>query len=430
MSGAETTYSTRTVVLSLVAGVFFGGVVGGVAFPTLPRLGALLGFSALVVGIILSVNRLTRMVLNAPAGTVLDRFGTRRPMLAGFVFEGLAPVGYVLGLTGAWTGGIASVLPVTATTVSAATFVLARVLWGVGSAFVIVGAFSTVTQVTTTENRGKWTGYMRAGQTLGFPAGLVAGGLAANLLGFRAAFVLAGVADVIALVVAYLYLPDIRADVDEPTRLRDIPRLALADTRVFAIGTTNFVCRLLYSGILLSTVVTYVATKNISIGVLSATGVSGIVMAVSALFSGITTVVVGNAADNVTDRALVSLPSLAFFGGGFAALALVPTLAGTLAGAAAIGIGVEGTSLPLLAYLGDISPAEDVGKLGGVYNVFGDFGGTVGPLVALPFAEGFGYGIEYLLCVVFVVAAGALVAVSLLGKDSTTVNEPAVTADD
>ena len=241
--------------------------------------------------------------------------------------------------------------------------------------------------MTTAENRGKWTGYMRGGQTLGFPAGLVAGGLVANLVGFRAAFALAGVADVLALVVAYFVLPDLRATVEDQTKLREVPRLTLSDLRVFAIGLTNFVGRFLYAGILLSTIVTYADTNGIRIGFLSATGVSGVVMAVSAVFAAIATVVVGNAADRLPDRALASLPSLAVFGTGFAVLAFVPTLPGTLIGVAAIGAGVEGTSLPLLAYLGDISPADDVGKLGGVYNVFGDFGATLGPLVALPLAD-------------------------------------------
>ncbi|GAA0313188.1 hypothetical protein [Halarchaeum salinum] len=68
---------TRTVVASLVVGVFFGGMVGGVAFPTLPRLGSVLGFSALIVGVILAINRATRMVVNAPAGALLDRDGVR-----------------------------------------------------------------------------------------------------------------------------------------------------------------------------------------------------------------------------------------------------------------------------------------------------------------------------------------------------------------
>lgn len=55
-TGNDGRRGTRTVVASLVVGVFFGGMVGGVAFPTLPRLGTLLGFSSLVVGVILSIN--------------------------------------------------------------------------------------------------------------------------------------------------------------------------------------------------------------------------------------------------------------------------------------------------------------------------------------------------------------------------------------
>lgn len=46
--------SVRYVVASLVAGVFFGGLGGGVAFPTLPALGPLLGISPFVVGLILA----------------------------------------------------------------------------------------------------------------------------------------------------------------------------------------------------------------------------------------------------------------------------------------------------------------------------------------------------------------------------------------
>jgi MFS family permease len=151
--------SVRYVVASLVAGVFFGGLGGGVAFPTLPTLGPILGTSPFVVGLVLSVNRFTRLVMNTPAGQILDRIGTRRPMIVGFVVQGLVPFRYVLGLH-------ADRLPVG----SAAVFLLSRGLWGFGSASVFVGAFSTITHVTTPDNRGKWIGYMRGGQSLGFPS--------------------------------------------------------------------------------------------------------------------------------------------------------------------------------------------------------------------------------------------------------------------
>jgi len=431
MSGGDGTtieYDTRTVVVSLVVGVFFGGMVGGVAFPTLPRLGSILGFSALVVGIILAINRATRMVVNAPAGAVLDRVGTRRPMLAGFLLEGVAPVGYVLGLTDWWTTGLAHLLPVSATAASAATFVLARIVWGVGSAFVLVGAFSTVTKVTTPENRGTWTGYMRGGQSLGFPAGLVAGGLVADLVGFRAAFAVAGVAAAVALVVCALVLPDLRPDSGgHEGGLRDVPRLAFGDARVFAIGATNFIVRLLYAGVLLSTVVEYAAANDIHVGELAATGVSGVVMAICAIFAAAATVIAGPLADRAPTRSSVVVPSLGLLGVGFACLALSPTLVGTVTGVALIGLGVEGANLPLLAYLGDISPADDVGKLGGVYNVFGDFGSTVGPLVALPIATTYGYTAEYAGCALCCVVAIAVVARA--ATDDQTVTTPHTAAD-
>jgi MFS family permease len=73
----------------------------------------------------------------------------------------------------------------------------------------------------------------------------------------------------------------------------------------------------------------------------------------------------------------------------------------------------------LLAYLGDLSPSDDVGKLGGVYNVFGDLGSTLGPLVAVPLVEIVGFRAEYLACVGLVLVVGALVAKTLYGEAAT-----------
>jgi len=403
-SQATDDYDVRTIALSLIAGVFFGGMAGGVAFPTLPRLGPLLGISTLLVGLILSINRMVRLVLNTPAGQVIDRVGTRRPLVVGFLVQGLAPFGYALALH-------AEVLHLT----PADVFLLSRALWGVGSAFVFVGAFSTITHVTTAANRGRWVGYMRGGQTLGFPAGLVAGGLLADAYSFEAAFLAAGVVGVFAAVVAFLVLPDLRSTVGQQTRLRDIPRLVSADVRVLSIGTVNFLVRFLFAGVLLSTVVLYAARHDIHVGALSETGASGIVMAVSVVFSSVTTVVVGRASDALDNRAYVTVPSLAALGAGFGLLAAWPTLVGALVGVSLIGVGVGGTNPPLLAYLGDITPSDDVGKFGGVYNVFGDLGSTLGPLVALPVAGVVGYGVEYVACVVLVALAVALVVLTLFG---------------
>jgi DHA1 family multidrug resistance protein-like MFS transporter len=406
--------SVPVVVGAVIAGVFFGGVGGGVAFPTLPTLGTLLGIAPFVVGLILSVNRFTRLLLNTPAGDVLDRFGTRRPMLVGFVVQGMVPFGYVLALD-------PGQIPLS----SASLFFISRACWGVGSAFVFVGAFTTVTHVTTSENRGKWVGYMRGGQSLGFPTGLIVGGLLTDTHGYAVAFLVAGVAGLFAAVVAFLVLPNIDSDVSATTRLRDLPRVVRADVRVLGIGFANFSVRFLYAGVLLSTVVLYTQEHNIAFGALAETGVSGVVMAVSVLSMSITNLAVGRLSDSLPSRTYTVIPALGLFGLGFAVLGLLPTVTGTVVGVAVIGIGVGGTGPPLMAYLGDIAPGGDVGKLGGVYNVFGDLGSTLGPLVALPLASAVGVSGEYLLCVGFV-ALTILVVVLTLDGDPATLNQPEV----
>ncbi len=419
MSDAEPEYNVPIVVGGLVAGVFFGGVGAGVAFPTLPTLGDVLGIAPFVVGLILSANRFTRLVMNTPAGQIIDTVGTRRPMIGGLFLQGLTPFGYVIGLS-------PELVPVLG---SAEIFFASRLLWGLGSAFVFVGAFSTVIHVTTEQNRGRWIGYFRGGQSLGFPSGLVLGGILTSLYGYAVAFAAAGIAGVFAAVVATVVLPDVVPDVTEPARIRDLPGIVRADMRIFTIGAVNFAVRLLFAGILLATIVLYAEANNIRIGSLSAIGVSGALMAVSVLAAGLTTFVAGDLSDRVTNRASVVIPSLSLLALGFAILAFVPTLVTTVLAVILVGVGVGGTNPAMLAYLGDISPADDIGKMGGVYNVFGDIGSAAGPVIALPVAARIGYRTEYLLCVVVAAAVVMLVVQTLLGDAAPARSGPTVSDD-
>jgi len=398
--------SVARVVIGLIAGVFFGGVAGGVAFPILPQLGVLLGISPFLVGLILSINRFARLVMSTPAGAVIDAVGNRRPMIAGFTVQGLAPFGYAVAL-------YTEQLPFTA----AQLFLASRITWGLGSAFVFVGAFSTLTHVTTPDNRGRWTGYMRGGQSLGFPSGLILGGLLADVFTYAIAFILAGVAGLFAALVAFWLVPDVSPDVGGRLRLKEVPGLVGGDPRVLTVGLVNFVVRFLYAGVLLSTIVLYAGRHDIHIGTFSETGVSGIVMAISVVFASVTTVVVGRYSDRLDNRAAITLPALALLAGGFLLLTVFPTLMGALAGVALIGVGVGGTNPPLLALLGDISPSDEVGKLGGVYNVFGDLGSTAGPLLALPAAASLGYVGEYAISAGLVVLTAGLVVLTLFGAN-------------
>jgi MFS family permease len=408
----------RTVALAVTAGVFLGGVATGVAFPTLPLLDRVLGLSAVMLGVILSANRLARLAMNTPAGSVIDSLGARRPMVAGLFVQGLAPFGYVAGLhTPTVELGVVPVLG--SVSAPAVVFVLARASWGVGSAFVFVGAFAIITGVTVEGNRGKWTGYMRGGQSLGFPTGLVVGGVVADVFDIQTAFLVAGTLAMAAGVFGWLVLPDVRSSASQRTSLRDLPGIARSIPGVVPVGIANGGIRLLFGGVLLTTAVKYAAALEVETVGLTAAGVSGLVMGVGVLASSGATIASGRISDALEVRALVTLPAFGLLAAGFGLLAFVTSLAGLVAGVVLVGVGVGSAGPALLATLGDLSPADEVGKLGGLYNVFGDVGLSLGPLLALPAVEAVGFTVTYSVSALVAVACLLLVNATLLAAPDT-----------
>jgi MFS family permease len=403
----------RTIALATIAGVLFGGVATGVAFPTLPLLGDILGIGAVMLGLILSANRFTRMPMNAPAGNLIDRYGARKPMIAGLFVQALAPFGYVLGMvvpriqvaTLPWLGDVS--LP-------GVVFLVARMAWGIGSAFVFIGAFATITYVTTDDNRGRWLGYMRGGQSLGFPSGLVLGGFIADLAGPTTAFATAGVLALLAGGVAALVLPDVKPESEERARLRDIPRMIRRQPLIFPMGLGNLTIRFMFAGVLLATVAQYANVNDMELSVLTAAGISGAVLAFGVISAGSTTVITGRLSDRVSNRIFVTIPPFVAMAAGLWVLATVPQIEFLFLACGLIGIGSGGVGPALLALLGDMTPGDELGRMGGAYNFMGDIGSTAGPLVALPLVEAVGFRMTYVACAVAVVLAGVLVTVPLI----------------
>lgn len=397
--------SVRSVALAVTAGVFLGGVATGVAFPTLPLLDDVLGISAVMLGVVLSANRIGRLATNTPAGGIIDERGARRPMVAGLFVQGLAPFGYVAGLHTPTTE--LGIIPlVGSVSAPAVVFVLARLLWGIGSAFVFVGAFTVITGLTAEGNRGRWTGYMRGGQSLGFPTGLVVGGVLADIYDIQTAFLAAGTLAMAAGVLGWLVLPDVRSTTDQRTRFRDVPTIARSTPGVIPVGVANAGIRLLFGGVLLTTAVKYAADLEVRSVGLGAAGVSGLVMGAGVVASAGATLASGRLSDELDTRALVAVPAFAVLAVGFGVLAFVGSLWGLVAGVVLVGVGTGSAAPALLATLGDLSPADDLGKLGGLYNVFGDVGLTLGPLLALPAVASVGFTVTY--------SASALVALGCL----------------
>ncbi|MDQ2049519.1 MFS transporter [Natronolimnohabitans sp. A-GB9] len=397
-SGAD---GNRTVVIAaVIVSTFFVGFGGGVIFPILPNLGVVLGISPFLVGLILSANRFSRLVANAPAGVLVDRVGTRKPFVVGMVVQGVATFGYVVAIVAArpelWF------LP----DVPEAWFLGSRVVWGVGSAAVFATAYTIASDVSDGSSRGASMGLIRGGVLFGFPSGVVIGGIISEFAGTVSAFVVATVFAALASVIAYATIPETHVDGDEH---RSVSVLDV-DTSVPAltVGLVNFAVLFAYIGALFATLVLFLEHNDLGVFGFDAQASSGIFMALTVVSAGIFMFLGGYVSDRTESR----VPTLLVFLGttfvGFVLFAMADSIATLAIACLLVGAGQGGTSGPLMALLADLTPDERVGRAVGTNNVLGDIGGGLGPIVSLPLVELVGFQPIYVACAVLPVVAGGI----------------------
>jgi len=406
--------SPRRIIAAVIASTFFVGFGGGVVFPILPNLGAVLGISAFMVGVILSTNRFVRLVANAPAGALVDRFGTRKPFVYGLVIEGVATLGYVVALLvpAPETGALPARLALAPET----WFLIARILWGLGSALVFATAYTIAADVSDAGDRGTNMGVVRAGITLGFPAGLVLGGVASALYGNVAAFALAAAFALFASVVASLLVPETHVsgsrDAVEPWNVD-------THTPALTVGLVNFGLYFAYLGALFSTLVLFLGANDLTVLGLDAQGTSGVFMAGTVLAAAVCTVVGGRLSDTRESRVPTLLGFVAASSVGFVLLARAGSLSGLAVACVMIGAGQGGAGAPLLALLADLTPDERMGRATGTNNVFGDVGGGLGPMVTLPLVDVVGFPVVYAACAALPLLAGVVLLVGVKRETGT-----------
>ncbi len=427
-----------TVLLAVIASTFFVGFGGGVVFPILPNLGAVLGISAFMVGVILSANRWVRLVANAPAGALVDRYGTRKPFVAGLFVEGVATLGYVVALAmppAESLRPLAASLPTVAagplavgpegwfTAIAAVVapetwFLLARVLWGLGSAAVFATAYTIAADLSDGGSRGTNMGIVRGGITMGFPAGLVLGGVVSALASNVAAFVVAAAFALTASVVAYRFVPETHVTGD---RSGDSIKPWDVDTAVPAVtvGLVNFGLMFAYIGALFSTLVLFLGENDISLFGLAPQGTSGLFMAGTVLSAAVFMFVGGRISDTRDSRTPILLTFLAVSFVGFLLLARAGSVVSLGLACAFIGAGQGGTSGPMMALLADLTPDERMGRASGTNNVLGDVGGGLGPMVSLPLIEAVGFAPIYAACAVLPLAAGGVLLLGVRRETGT-----------
>ncbi|MFT4946939.1 MAG: MFS family permease [Natronomonas sp.] len=402
--GSGLTRDQYAIVGSVIASTFFVGFGGGVIFPILPNLGAVLGISPFFVGLILSANRFSRLIANAPAGSLVDRVGTRTPFIAGLFIQAVATFGYVIAYAAPFPEP---------------WFLLTRILWGVGSALVFATAYTIAADVSKSGSRGTSMGLIRGGTIFGFPSGLVVGGIVsdvadgviADVPGDIVAFVVATVFALLATLLAYRFVPEthVEGGTNESVKPWEIDRSATTLT----IGLVNFTILFGYIGALFSTLVLFLGERNLGILGFDAQGSSGMFMAITVLAAAVFMLGGGYLSDHRKSRVPTLLVFVTVASVGFLVLAVADSVPLLILVCVLIGSGQGGTSGPLVALLADLTPADQMGRASGTNNVLGDVGGGLGPLISLPLIQWVGFTPIYAACALLPLTAGVILLVGI-----------------
>ena len=380
-------------VLSFVA---FSVALGyGIAAPVIPVYARTFGVSAFLATLVISGFALMRLVSAAPAGLMVDRFGERRVMSVGI-----------------WIVALSSLA--TALARDFTQLLVLRGLGGIGSAMFTVSAMALVLRTSQPHQRGRASGAFQAGFLFGGVLGPAVGGLVTGI-SIRAPFVVYGLTLVVAGVIAARQLSrePAPADHDEAASAAGAagaaggssapaaapgPSAAAASPAApaslgAALGSSAYRAALMVNlsvgfivfGLRISLVPIY-ATEALGMVV----GLVGLTFVLATGVQAIALVPAGRRTDTVGRRAslLVGTASMA------ASMLLLALGTGTVG--LFLAMGVSGLAMaflgaPASAVVGDVTRGTSGGRVVSAYQMVGDLGAILGPLLAGALVDALGF---------------------------------------
>ncbi len=339
--------------------------------PSRPEAWAL---SVPAVGILLSVNRLVRLVTNSVAAWIIERFGQRVPFVAALLLAVAVTLCY------GWATAFLVLL-------------VARMGWGLCWSTLRLGAFWTVLSEASDANRGLLLGSYQAIVRMGSVAGALVGAALTDTFGHRPTLTL--FAAVMAATAAIWVLSNRRrATGGEAPRPRagggDL-RAVLGDRRLLVTGGGILITGLVFSGLITASLGFYlsahfgqqIAILGIALGVTSATG---IMLGVQWSLGLPLAPVLGHLSDRFGRIPLIS-GGFAVGAAGLLALAVTQSIWLMLPAVLAAFVGSTALTVTLTATAGDLAPPERRSAVVSSYATFADLGSALGPLIGLSFAS-------------------------------------------
>ena len=158
------------------------------------------------------------------------------------------------------------------------------------------------------------------------------------------------------------------------TDVHEIEQCARAAQAVDVLQIPAFLCR----------------QTDLLIASLGPEGSSGMLMGAMIGASALVSLGAGRWIDRHGRKAALLLPASLCVVIGFAVLAASTRLSAAVLGLTAIGIGLGGINVPLIVILGELVSADRYGRAIGMYQVLGDVGGALGPIIGLEAVSRFG----------------------------------------
>ncbi len=358
----------------MVTAAFIIALGYGLIAPLLPQFVVSFDVSMAAAGLVVSIFAASRLLFAPMSGSLVDRVGSRRVYLIGL-------------MTVAVTTGLVSIAQ------SYWHIVALRALAGIGSTMFTVSAMGLIVRMSPPSIRGKCSATYATAFLLGNVAGPVLGA-SLSFLGFRWPFFIYGVGVALAAFVVWWQMPRVnhkQANKDKlpPMRLQE----AWGDTAYRAVLTSNFAHGWINMGVRVS-VLPLFAVSVFHNGAAA----SGFALAVFATGNAAVLQFSGRWADTYGRRPmiLIGLVGTGLFVGLMGLADTIPTLlvVSAFAGAASGIINPAQT-----AAIGDVvGNKRSGGQVLSTFQMAGDFGQILGPIVVGGLADYFGFAKAFAVC--------------------------------
>lgn len=362
------------------------------------------------IGVALSINRFVRLVSNAFAALVYQRFGVRWPFVASIGLGALTTLAYGLG------SGLAVLL-------------LARAAWGVSYSCMRLAAHLTAFRVGTSDMRGRLMGFFNSGQRLGSLVAVTAGALLYQLTTREVTFSVLAVVGLLGIVVA-VRVPDLRPERVRPKVKSILERLNAWDLAVsrlpgygrklrvplLSISLMGFATAFAANGLAIATVAPYLAefadeNGRVLGGPLAVVTLAGILVGLrwaSDLGLGVP---LGHLSDRIGRRTSIAYGMAAMFAS-LGMMVLFDSPIAVIVGMPLLFMAGVGVSAALDAAMGETSTGATRAAAMGRYATWQDLGAALGPFAGFLIADRIGFQGGFVVAAVLLAGTWALYAVA------------------